>query len=242
MSTPSQQRAVTPRLWLVRHGQTDWNAVGRIQGQTPTELNAVGRAEAVALADQLVRAGRGGRRFVACYASDLPRAAQTAEILARPFGLSVQTRVDLRERNFGPYEGLFPDAIRAARVAAGLSPSGDLADWTGMPDVESNDQLWSRSAAALHEISAIHAHQAPCDILVVTHGGVMARAIYRTLGIPDGTPRHFPLSNGIIAVLEASSSSGTESFRLLTFADLRLLGGESPALDTATMPTQGVRG
>jgi broad specificity phosphatase PhoE len=226
-----RHRISAPRLWLVRHGQTDWNAVGRIQGQSPTELNAAGRAEAGVIADYLARANR---RFAACYASDLPRAAQTAEILARPFGLTVQIRVDLRERNFGPYEGLFPDSIRAARTAAGLPASGDLADWTGMPGVETNEQLWSRAAGALREISGKHAQQAPCDILVVTHGGVMARAIYRTLGIPDGTPRHFPLSNGIIAILEAYP----EGFRLLTFADLRLLAGEAPALDTATMPPQ----
>jgi broad specificity phosphatase PhoE len=217
-----------PRLWLIRHGQTDWNAIGRIQGQSPTELNAAGRAEAAAIAEFLVGAGR---QFAACYASDLPRAAQTAAILAAPFGLQVQLRAELRERDFGPYEGLSGDRIRAAREAAGLPPSGDLADWTGMPGVETNDQLWERTAEVLREIS--HAHRAPnpLDILVVTHGGVMSRAVYRTLGIPDGTPRHFPLSNGIIAILEAYPAG----FRLATLADFRLLAGHPPAHDTATM-------
>jgi probable phosphoglycerate mutase len=217
------------RLWLIRHGQTDWNAAGRIQGQTPTELNAAGRWEASELAEILVQARRS---FAACYSSDLPRAAQTAKILAGRLGITVNLVSALRERNFGPLEGAMPDQIRAARAAAGLAHSGDLADWTGMPGVESNEDLWKRTAAALRDIGLRHAGQ---DVLVVTHGGVMARALFRTLGIPDGAPRRFPLSNGMVAILETHP----HGFSLITLADMFLLAGEAPAPDTATMPPPG---
>ncbi len=217
------------RLWLIRHGQTDWNAAGRIQGQTPTELNAQGRCEAARLAGLLAQSSR---RFAACYTSDLPRAAQTAQILAARLGIGVHPDPALRERDFGPLEGAFPAQIRAARAAAGVPLSGDLADWTGMPGVETNDELWLRIAAALREIAARHPAQ---DVLVVTHGGVMARALYRTLGISDGAPRRFPLSNGMVAILEAHP----KGFGLVTLADMLLLAGEPPAPDTATMPPPG---
>jgi broad specificity phosphatase PhoE len=211
------------RLWLVRHGQTDWNAAGRIQGHTPTELNATGRAQAAALAAQLA-----GKTFAAVWSSDLPRAAQTAEALAKPHNLPVQTTPDLRERSFGNFEGASSDEIRAARTALGLEQTGDLADWTGMPGIESNDALWERVAGILRQLSDQYPDQ---DVLVATHGGVLARAVYRTLAIPDGTPRRFPLSNGIVAVLQYRK----DAFYLLSLVDMNLVTGQRPAADTATM-------
>ena len=79
------------RLWLLRHGQTDWNVEGRWQGQTERApgLNAVGRAQALAIRGQLKEA-----RFSAIYSSDLLRSQQTAEWLAEPLGLNVALMVD----------------------------------------------------------------------------------------------------------------------------------------------------
>jgi broad specificity phosphatase PhoE len=211
------------RLWLVRHGQTDWNAAGRIQGHTPTQLNAIGCDQAAALAAQLA-----GKRFAAIWSSDLPRASQTADALAKPHNLPVQLTPDLRERSFGKYEGASSDEIRSARTALGLEQTGDLADWTGMPGIESNDSLWSRVAAFLQSLSSRYPDD---DVLVVTHGGVLSRAIYRSLLIPDGTPRHFPLSNGIVAILQYR----TDAFYLLSLIDMNLLANQPPVPDTATM-------
>ncbi len=214
------------RLWLIRHGQTDWNAIGRVQGQSPTELNAEGRREAQEVGAILAR--RPGK-FAACYASDLPRAAETARIIAGQVGLQVSEVAGLRERSFGKLEGATSAEVRAARVAAGLAHSSDLADWTGLPGVESNDALYARSSSALREISERHP---AADVLVVTHGGVMGRILFNTLGIPDSTPRRFPLSNGICAIIQAFP----ENFYLLTLADLGLLAGDAPAPDTAMSP------
>src|SRR5271165_3144262 len=104
------QGPVRARLWLVRHGETDWNAQGRVQGHTPTELNENGRRQAASLAEMFA-----GRKFAALWSSDLPRARQTAEAIGSALGLDVQLTVALRERSFGPYEGKTNEEIRAIR-------------------------------------------------------------------------------------------------------------------------------
>ena len=204
------------RLWLVRHGETDWNAAGRVQGHTPTELNERGREQAREIGRRLK-----GREFAAVWSSDLPRAFQTAELLVESagFGMRVERSVALRERSFGKYEGMTTPEIGAARTALGLVQTGDLADWTGMPGVESNDVLWERISGELRELSERYVGK---DVVVVTHGGVIARVVYRVLGIPDGVPRHFPLSNGIVAVLQWRK----DAWYLMTLMDLGLAMGE----------------
>ncbi|HVX86292.1 MAG TPA: histidine phosphatase family protein [Phycisphaerae bacterium] len=211
------------RLWLVRHGQTDWNAQGRVQGHTPTSLNERGRAQARALAAALA-----SKHFAAIYASDLPRAAETADILAAGRKIPVQQTPDLRERSFGVYEGKTSADVRDARTALGLPQTGDLADWTGMPGIETEAQLWARIDPCLRRISELHADQ---DVLVATHGGVVARALYHTLDIPEGRPRRFSLSNGIVAVLQWR----VDYFYLLSLIDFALLSGDRPTTDTATV-------
>ena len=91
-------------LLLVRHGETDWNAEGRLQGHTDRPLNEHGRNQAKELADRL--AGEGAD---AIYASDLARAKETAEIVGARLGLPVMIDADLREKNWGNWEGLTGD-------------------------------------------------------------------------------------------------------------------------------------
>ena len=85
------------RILLARHGQTSWNALGRLQGHTDIELNDVGREQARELAARLASA-----ELTAVWASDLARARQTGEIVAAALGLAPPTvDPDLRERCFG---------------------------------------------------------------------------------------------------------------------------------------------
>lgn len=214
------------RLWLVRHGQTDWNIQGRIQGHTPTDLNDHGRAQARHLAEYFR-----SRPYAAVYTSDLPRARSTAQIIAGALGLLAKPTAELRERKLGEYEGKTSEEIRIlrARAAHGAPGSGDLADWTGVPGVESDDEVWARTLAILDEISQAHPGQ---NVLVVTHGGVLARVLFRTLGIPDRHKRHFSLANGIVAVVEFR---GDDLF-LLSYADLGLLLGGNETGDTSVAP------
>jgi broad specificity phosphatase PhoE len=86
-------------LLLVRHGETDWNAAGRLQGHTDRPLSDYGREQARRLADELT-----GEEFEAIYASDLTRARETAEIVGERLHLPVVLDPDLREKNWGTWE------------------------------------------------------------------------------------------------------------------------------------------
>ena len=106
------------RLCLVRHGETEWNLGQRIQGHRDMPLNATGLNQAQALAVGLTE-----QRFSAIYCSDLQRARQTAEPLAKALGMTVNIEPELRERNFGCCEGQTFEEIMAgdAEVAHGLT-------------------------------------------------------------------------------------------------------------------------
>ena len=96
------------RLCLVRHGETEWNLGQRIQGHRDMPLNATGLNQAQALAVGLTE-----QRFSAIYCSDLQRARQTAEPLAKALGMTVNIEPELRERNFGCCEGQTFEEIMA---------------------------------------------------------------------------------------------------------------------------------
>src|SRR5690242_7529133 len=96
----SRDMAATEIL-LLRHGQSEGNEGGRFGGHGPTPLTALGRAQAEAAAETLATEG-----LTAIYASDLPRAVQTAEPVARRTGIAVETTAALRERSVGVFTGL----------------------------------------------------------------------------------------------------------------------------------------
>lgn len=150
---------------LVRHGETDWNRDGRVQGHTDIPLNDEGRRQARALAETFVWA-----RFDAAYSSDLSRAWETAEILTGARSLSVTPCVDLREKHFGTWEGLHDVEVRARFPAAATGPWGDA---------ETTDEMGARVFAALGRIAAARPEG---SVLVVTHGGPI-RALHREAGL-----------------------------------------------------------
>ncbi len=224
MSTTPPSVTAPARLWLVRHGQTDWNVQRRIQGHTPTPLNEAGVHQAHLLAAFFAR-----RRFAAIWASDLPRAAQTAAIIGEKLSRPVQTTEQLRERELGEFQGKTWDEIRQMRGIEPGSPlaNGDLSDWTGIPGVETDTALWHRIRRVLVKISADYPGQ---DVLVVTHGGVVKHSVWHVLGLPAGAPRRFPLANGITVILQQRG----ESFYLLSMLDIAILDGHASAVDTAS--------
>ena len=146
-------------LLLVRHGETDWNADGRLQGQTDRPLTDFGRRQAQQLAEQLADEG-----LEAIYSSDLSRARETAEIVGRRLGLAVALDPALREKDWGTWEGL--TAVERDRV-----------EFVG----ESTEAHQERILGALRRIAERH----PGDgrVLVVTHGGSMRRVQTAALGM-----------------------------------------------------------
>jgi broad specificity phosphatase PhoE len=145
-------------LLLVRHGETDWNADGRLQGQTDRPLSDFGRRQARQLADELA-----DEELEAIYSSNLSRARETAEIVGERLGLPVELDADLREKDWGTWEGL--TAVERDRV-----------EFVG----ESTEAHQERTLRALRRISACHPGNG--RVLVVTHGGSMRRVQTATLG------------------------------------------------------------
>jgi broad specificity phosphatase PhoE len=137
-------------LLLVRHGETDWNAAGRLQGHTDRPLNDYGRMQARRLAEQLH-----GDGIAAIYASDLVRARETAEILGERLGLPVVLDADLREKNWGTWEGLTPDERLNVEFEG-----------------ETTEEHRERVLRAVRRIAERHPGR---RVVVVTHGGSLRR-------------------------------------------------------------------
>jgi broad specificity phosphatase PhoE len=145
-------------LLLVRHGETDWNAEGRLQGHTDRPLNEYGRRQAQRLADELA-----GEELEAIYSSDLARARETAEIVGERLGLPVVLDPDLREKNWGTWEGLTPVERDAVELVG-----------------ESTEEHTERTLRALRRIAGRHPDG---RVLVVTHGGSLRRVQVEVLGV-----------------------------------------------------------
>lgn len=147
-------------LLLVRHGETDWNAERRYQGHADIPLNARGREQAQALAEQLA-----GEALDAIYSSDLSRARVTAQIVGDRLDVPVIADPDLREIDVGDVEGLT------------FEESRDLDAWQGEP----KEHHAERMLGAIHRIAERHPDG---RVLVVTHGGSMRR-VHEHLGLED---------------------------------------------------------
>jgi broad specificity phosphatase PhoE len=145
-------------LLLVRHGETDWNAVGRLQGHTDRPLSDFGRRQAEQLAAELE-----GEELEAIYSSDLARARETAEVVGERLGLPVVLDPDLREKDWGSWEGL--TAVERDRV-----------EFVG----ESTQAHEERILGALRRIAERHPDG---RVLVLTHGGSMRRVQTAALGM-----------------------------------------------------------
>lgn len=152
------------RLWIVRHGESTWNAQGRVQGQKPgSVLTATGREQARTVGMTLST-----REIATVLSSDLSRAEETASIIALEAGTSVSIDRRLRERSFGVFEGRPWQELRSAGVGV---LDGHVQDLTSRPDGgESMIEVLRRATAAI--VAAV-SEVAKGDIVVVTHGGVV---------------------------------------------------------------------
>ncbi len=200
------------RLYCARHGESAFNAEGRVQGQLDTPLSDRGRQQSEALATVLA-----SEPMDAIVASPLRRARETADAVSTALGLSVEFDPRLAEINAGVFQGLVWSEI-AARYpdAAARWKSGDP-DFV-IPEGESRRTLMRRGRAAFEAIrSAGHQH-----VAVIAHGGLIASALKALLEIPAEL-HPFAFYNGAVSRLEWSGT-----LRLITLNErhhLRTLGG-----------------
>ncbi len=178
---------------MVRHGETAWNAEGRVQGQTDVPLSPVGAAQARALVAALA-----GERFAAIYASDLARVRQTAAPAARALGLEPRLDAALRERHYGKFETLTYAAARDRLPEDYARFRAKDLDY----DFGSGESLRSFYARAIACVGAIAARHAGETVLVFTHGGVLEMVHRHAHGSGLSTPREFEIPNAAINWIE----------------------------------------
>ncbi len=162
------------KLLLVRHGQTLWNHIARYQGHSDIDLSDTGRNQAKLLSLRLATVS-----LQAVYASDLKRALDTARIIAEPHGLAVQALPQLREINFGAWEGLTFQEIEARYP--------DIANnWHSspgsvrIPGGETFQELMERVYSTVQDL--VNSNDSG-TVAVITHGGAIRSIICALLGI-----------------------------------------------------------
>lgn len=206
----------TTRLCIVRHGETDWNAERRLQGQADIGLNATGRAQAQAICAHL-RTHLHTQRFAAAYSSDLARAWRTAEIALTGTPLAVSPAPTFRERDYGRYQGL--TATDAARDHPAMHAAHQARDIHY--DYENGESLAAFAARVTAGMQALAEHHVGEQVLVFTHGGVLD-IIYR-MATQRGldSPRDFSIPNAALNWLEYAGGE----WQILAWADQSHLAG-----------------
>jgi len=183
------------RLILLRHGQTDYNIDGRMQGHIDSNLTAEGHDQAAAAAPVLAELAPD--RVIS---SDLRRAVDTAEVVAAACGLPVKFDARLRETHLGHWQGRtvaeidrdYPGAIAAWRSDPAWAPPGG----------ESRIAVVTRSRPVVDELEAEFADARSETALLVAHGGMIAGLVTGLMDLPPSTwPSFGGLGNCRWAVL-----------------------------------------
>lgn len=193
------------KIYLIRHGQTDWNMEGKVQGSTDIELNETGKWQAACLAK-----GMAGRPVVQIFSSRLKRAYETAKTVGESQNVKVEIVEGLEEISFGDWEGLTWKEIEKRypreyklwwENPAGIAPTGG----------ETKEELKERSGQAARWMLT-HARG---DFAVVVHGGIMAYLVEYLLssyssgqsGSPEKAGKPIIVENASITTLEYDPAS-----------------------------------
>ena len=183
------------RLLLVRHGRSEWNAAGRIQGQIDIQLDAEGRQQAVQVADWLA-----SEEIAAVYSSPLQRASETAAAIADRLGLPVRPDPRLMEYHFGSMSGLtWPEVMENHPELANRWLEDPWA--VSVEGSEGRENFAARVMASMEDIGAAHPVG---QVVVVAHGGTFGVYLTAMLGL-DLKRRHpFHFGNTSISLVETS--------------------------------------
>lgn len=219
----------SPRLFIVRHGQTTWNAAGRAQGQTEVPLDDVGREQARHVAEHLATV-IDPHRPSELWSSDLGRCRETSAPIAERTALTPSFHPELRERTFGQWEGEPLADIRlrlehlaqasAIPVAAQRPPGG-----------ESLEDVWKRIDPMVTALRAkLHEPTAPLSgasattvrsVIIVSHGGLASILLARLLSGSLETARSFRFRNASVTEVEARPDGAFQLHRFDDIAHLR---------------------
>jgi 2,3-bisphosphoglycerate-dependent phosphoglycerate mutase len=207
------------RLLLIRHGETAWNAVGRVQGQLDVPLSSTGMWQAGRLAQRLAQQ-REHEPIHAVIASTLARAWLTARPLAESLGLEVQPEDRLRERSFGIFEGHTMEEISSKWPSEFMSWRARDPAWP-IPDGESAQRFIDRTLAALTDLTHAWAGR---TVALVVHGGVLDVAYRHARGLSWDAPRQHAMLNA--AINRMDSTAAPLNMRVVDWGDVAHLDAE----------------
>ncbi len=220
----SPDRTQATEFWVVRHGESTWNVLGRYQGQADVPLSREGRLQAAILAERLT-----AQPFAAVYSSDLSRALETAQIVAERLDGPPVVTLDtgLREIDVGLLSGKDTPQLRLEHADYLEALRAD--PWeTRRPGGESMKDLYARAGASFHAMRERHRGQ---RVLVFTHGGVVRVAVGLALGgVPQNAWARLSVTNTSVTRILLMPDGGT----LLGFNDsahLELLSEATEADD-----------
>lgn len=198
------------KMLLVRHGETIWNHAYRYQGHTDIELSETGRKQAKLLAAELKN-----EKVKAVYSSDLKRAYETATILASPHNLPVQVTKELREINFGEWEGMtYPEIMEKYKDLA--------AEWyqspgqVRLPGGENFEEVKERSYNTVLDLLQ---QNDPGTIIVVAHGGTIRTIICGILDIELNHAFKISQDNTALNIINYYPENGLTVLSLLNGTD-----------------------
>ena len=209
------------QVYLVRHGETQWNAERRIQGQSDSPLTAKGELQAVQVGERVRSYG-----ITHVIASDLGRTQRTAEIIADACGCGVTLDARLRELDMGILEQRHLDSLSAQeeewrRLVVNGTPNGRI------PEGESMQELSVRMRAALNACLDLPAGSRP---LLVSHGIALGCLVGTILGLPAHAERRLRLRNCSISRVDYQESLWlAPGWVVETAGDISHL--DTPALD-----------
>ncbi len=188
------------RIWLVRHGRTAWNEQGRFCGHTDIPLSVTGRQQARKLALQLQH-----RPITAIYSSDLSRARETAEIIAKKRPIDIIVSSAWSEVDFGTWEGLTYDEIASSfqeQLGFFMDP-----EHYAPPQGEMLTGVLQRVMPALREMMQ-RKHDG--EIVLVSHGGTLRGLLCALLGMPLRNQWQLRIDTGSLNAIDVSLNAQGE--------------------------------
>ena len=154
-------------IYLVRHGQTEWNEKQITQGQSESPISKIGIRQAEKVGDQFKHI-----EFCAIYSSDLSMAHRTAEIIKLDRKLVIQKSKSLRGRSYGSFEGknvdVYKNTLKNKLEERETLSENEYDSFRLAPSIETNEELVTRVMKKLKNIATMHLNG---NVLIVTHGG-----------------------------------------------------------------------
>lgn len=181
------------KLYLVRHGESEWNKLKKIQGQIDIPLTEKGIEQAKLIGKRLINEG-----IEKIYTSDLKRAYDTASIIGKMLNIDVIPLKELREINFGIWEGLTTDIIKSK-----FSKEREL--WLKNPEmlkVEGAESILELQLRAMNEINKIISNNNIDNVLIVSHSATLKTIILGLLNMDISHFKNMTLNNVSLSIIE----------------------------------------